>query len=419
MFHSTRTSLIDLPVDIVSILPNYLCSLQDLYSLLQTCRTLKKACESSKARLPPDFPKLYGQHLLPPHPHLLLAGTVRQVADWAVGNNSNRVELLEALKGGNEGLLHLAVKVSRFSLSDVRILHGASLEVINRLYRTLDLECGQGERQRMREQAESEAPNGDVGDWWQRMTVCEDVARSLYNFWIYCELFHHNVDKASKPDLDIEPLSDETREDWFGYCVPDVNNYKRYGATRKGGFQILDMSQLFQAEGFCNEEKLAQMWLGKDRTEFWTDVPLSSDPDDNTFLKQTTASKRDDLFLRVVGHQGLDTLKMLLPGGKEAFEGKAGEIRSKIQAIPIEDVGSSNLATMDEDGEEDDDDDNDDDQEGDDNEQDNNEQETASDEQTTQPWQGKLIMSKYLVRSSDFEWVCMERDVHACFHCGE
>src|SRR5580658_8735202 len=109
---------LDLPSDIITLLPTYFHSITDLYALLSTCRALYNAFAFSEARLPPILPMLYGRPLLPPHPHLILAGTARHVADWAIASRENRAVLYESLLEGNCGLLKLSQKVARVSLKD-------------------------------------------------------------------------------------------------------------------------------------------------------------------------------------------------------------------------------------------------------------------------------------------------------------
>ena len=108
-------NLLDLPSDILNLLPAYLHSITDLSALLSTCRALYGARSSPTVNLSPVLPELHGQPLLP-HPRLILAGTARQLADWAVLSPSNRTTLYDALLEGNDGLLRLAQQVARVSL---------------------------------------------------------------------------------------------------------------------------------------------------------------------------------------------------------------------------------------------------------------------------------------------------------------
>lgn len=222
--HRSTSNLLALPTELLAILPNYLYSLDDLYSLLRTCRRLYKTCANSNVKCAPDFAKRYGQPPLTPHPHLLLTGTARQIGDWAVQSEANRQELTNAIQRGNAGLLQLAIDIARLSLEDVRRIYKSRVDIINPVSRRLDWDAVLQRRDR----------EGNESDW----TICEDVERAVYKYIIYCELFHHCIAKTLMPSLPIEPLSEEVRQSWMGYCshlqsanlpVPrDANRYRFY-----------------------------------------------------------------------------------------------------------------------------------------------------------------------------------------------
>jgi hypothetical protein len=136
--------LLDLPFDVISLLPSYLHSIADLYAPLSTCRALHNAFALSEVRLSPILPRLYGQPLLPPHPHLILAGTARQVADWAVASRGNRASLYESLLEGNRGLFKLSREVARVSLNNMRDLNNLKYSLLSPLTRIVDVEGGAG-----------------------------------------------------------------------------------------------------------------------------------------------------------------------------------------------------------------------------------------------------------------------------------
>lgn len=112
----------DLPNDLLVTLPFYLDSINDLYSLILTCRGLYTACHDTKARPPLRLRQRNGRFPLQPYPHLLIAGTARQVGDWAVHSIENRDSLRAALRQGVEGLVELCVSVARMSLADMKEL---------------------------------------------------------------------------------------------------------------------------------------------------------------------------------------------------------------------------------------------------------------------------------------------------------
>ena len=115
--------LLDLPEDLLVILPDYLDSVNDLVSLIQTCHGLYRPCHNSQARLSPRLHRRGAQRALQPYPHLLIAANARTVGDWAVQSVENRNAFHAAITGGLNGLAELCFEVSRVSLGDMRRLH--------------------------------------------------------------------------------------------------------------------------------------------------------------------------------------------------------------------------------------------------------------------------------------------------------
>lgn len=121
-----------LPMEILSQLPYMLDSIDDLYALLSTSRIFYQASAGTSAKLAPSRRV---------ERRLTLAGTARQVADWAVKSPYNEVNFRCALEEGSPGMLELAFEVARFDLSEIRALHEAKKNVINPLAEKLKRDC--------------------------------------------------------------------------------------------------------------------------------------------------------------------------------------------------------------------------------------------------------------------------------------
>ena len=139
-----KVQLLSLPAEIISLIAQHLYSLSDLFSLLQTCRKLYLLCTDpvTSPSLRPVFPQLHGQHVLPPHPHLLLAGVGRQIADWAIKCDNNRCKLLESLDKGYQGLLELAEQITRLTLNELCSLHAKKADLLYPLAQIVECEVG-------------------------------------------------------------------------------------------------------------------------------------------------------------------------------------------------------------------------------------------------------------------------------------
>lgn len=302
--------LIDLPPEILIHLPDYLDSLSDLYSLIQTSRALYITCAGSNAKLRPKFAKKYGQNLFPPHPHCLLVGVARQIADWAVQNTENRCLLTRAITEGledQERLLELGVQIARLSLNDVRAIHKAKVDVIDPLTNILDLECGQGKYDRRKDKDE-----GDSIDW----SVCEDVNEALYNYLIYCELFHHSIDQALAPSMEVKPLDTSIRHDWISRAMSQAVHHKP-----------LSYLHLTRSERFLNPSQMPTMLLGKSREEItWSSA------------ERLDLTLKESVFCKVMEHQGLDTLRILLASSLDPVKDLVLDIRKKVDALAEDEI---------------------------------------------------------------------------------
>ena len=307
--------LLDLPAELISLLPQYLSSLQDLYSLLQTSRIFYRICMSSNAALPPVFPKLHGQSLLPPHPHLLIAGTARQIADWAVQSVNNRSELYEKLLRGNEGLVELAENVTRLTLKEIKALYAVKGDLLYELTRIIETDIG---RESMPESAD---------------TVCEDPELALLNWWIYCDLFHHDIDYSYRRSLisqKIAPLKSAIRGRWLAYCMPDQNNRSRPDYKEVRTFQILDQVELWCDSHLIRkgQRQLKHFWMTGEIVPYFD-------------AEWDRGNKYQERFINVAMALGKDSLEMLLPREMPKFKKRLEEIRQLVKLVDTEDIDSA------------------------------------------------------------------------------
>ena len=275
---------------------------------------------SSNAALPPVFPKLHGQSLLPPHPHLLIAGTARQIADWAVQSVDNRSELHEKLLQGNKGLVELVENVTRLTLKEVKALYAVKGDLLYGLTRIIETEVGR----------ESEPV--------PQMTVCEEPELALLNYWIYCDLFHHDIDYSYRrlpmPQR-IEPLKSAIRGRWLVYCMPDPNNRSRPDHKELETFYILDQVHMWRSHLVLKREcQLAHFWMTggiiPDALEW-----------DGQHRYHLPGNLHQHLFINVAMALSKDSLEMLLPGEMQKFEKRLEELRQLIKLVDTEDIDTA------------------------------------------------------------------------------
>lgn len=123
--------ILSLPWDILISLPKYLCNIEDYTSLSSTCRTMRKcmatATPNTVLRLAAAQTKVFFR----PSPFFLVAGTARELGDWARLNGANEKELADKMEGGIEALMSLALKHCGLTTQRIRELHLKRFSILN------------------------------------------------------------------------------------------------------------------------------------------------------------------------------------------------------------------------------------------------------------------------------------------------
>ncbi|KAJ6584690.1 hypothetical protein B0H19DRAFT_1106105 [Mycena capillaripes] len=286
-------SLDTLPPELLLNLPDYLHSIEDLCSLFSTCRTLYRTCGNPDPKIIPRLAANSGRVFFRPHPHLLIAATARQVADWAVKHDERRFQLEVAIQGGVDKLLELAIAVSELTMDDIRRLYTYKCDVLNPLNRELDL----GE--------------GPASGW---PTVCNDPETTLLSWVIYGELFHHSLELAYLPLPEHKPLSSLIRYKWFVYCMPDVNSFDYMK------FNDEDIPQFFKEYVQKDDDRCQQLSM-LHAVEFFHPSAWKA--------KLPATGER---FIYCVIHMGMKSLEVRLPGGPGKFAEDLDRIVTGIEA---------------------------------------------------------------------------------------
>ena len=199
----TMVLMTDLPPELISLLPNYLSSLDDWYALIRTSRYFYNACANTTARFPAVFQERDGRPFLRPHPHMLLSGIARQIGNWAVQSDANLNSLWKALDTGNVGLLALGAQVARLSVQDIRGLHSDKIEVVKPLAERVHRELRIQGLMRRR-------------PFMPGLQATPELC--VFNHVIYSELFHHAIDRILGRDGD-QFIPPPIRHKWIELCM--------------------------------------------------------------------------------------------------------------------------------------------------------------------------------------------------------
>ncbi|KAJ6497670.1 hypothetical protein C8R45DRAFT_135397 [Mycena sanguinolenta] len=292
-------SLDTLPAELLLYLPQYLHSIEDLLSLFSTCRTLYRACSNPNPKIVLRLAAASGRVFFRPHPHLLLAATARQLADWAVEEDHRRYLLEAAFHGGVDKLFELAIDVVGLSMDDIHRLCTYKCDVLNPLNRRLDVAAG---------------PATASNDY---ITVCNDPETTLLSWAIYGELFHHSLELAYLPfSRRCKPLSTIIRLKWFVYCMPDIS------------FESMEFSPEEIPRFFAEEDESAsreyvdryqQVSMGKATRELLNDSLWKQELAKSPSFQATRRFTRET-YISCAMHAGLKSLELLVPGGVEKLE---------------------------------------------------------------------------------------------------
>jgi hypothetical protein len=308
---TSEMGLMDLPADLLVSLPHYLDSVEDLYALLRVNRALYTICNSTKAALRPKLKRRNGRHVFEPHPHMLIAGTARQVADWAVQSIENRNHLHSALLRGLEGLTELCVEVAAMPLEDIRELHRTRLEVFEPFVDIIRIE------QRLLNPETPPILHPDL---------------CILNHWIYCSLFHHNITAAYRPVHVPALLTAGIRMDYLRYCVPDKFcrnvdysvEFPGHLAHKEPGMasQLTELEQLLTETSY-REDRLKTM--------------LGYEEEYISALRSSTS--QEDLVTDTIMHHGLLTMRVILAARRpraQGFERPDVTLEVDIQAVRVD-----------------------------------------------------------------------------------
>ncbi|KAH8805351.1 hypothetical protein F5884DRAFT_444981 [Xylogone sp. PMI_703] len=206
--------LLELPNDILCLLPDYISNIEDYTNAASTCRALRNAFATAKPSTILRLAKDSAPTFFSPHPYFLVMATARQVAEWAIGNESRTAKLHEAFQGGIWGLFDLCVEVAGLTMENIRRLHLARFSIINPLEDKIDKMAGD------QWYATENFWGGGVS---QPATIYCEVSRATAQIIIYGELFASTMQSYLEPEKNLPRFDLGTRLEYIKYCVPDWN----------------------------------------------------------------------------------------------------------------------------------------------------------------------------------------------------
>ena len=211
--------LLELPIELLALLPQFLYNIEDYTNTSSSCRALRAVCALATPNAILQLAAASSRTFFRPNPHFLIAATARQMSDWALLNHQNTSELRQAFRGGIEALFKFCVAKAGLTMEDIRQLHASRYTSINPVTDMIDKCAG------AQWFATPDFWGGGVSD---PETIGFDPPRSLMQIVIYGELFHTSMTAAISPNTKLASFDLETRLDFIKYCVPDPMCYAGY-----------------------------------------------------------------------------------------------------------------------------------------------------------------------------------------------
>ncbi|KAI0478264.1 hypothetical protein F4859DRAFT_479175 [Xylaria cf. heliscus] len=208
----STTGLLDLPQDILILLPEYLHNIEDLMNTASTCRTLRYCMATATPKVILRLAVSQTRVFFRPSPHFLVTATARELGNWARESTANEEQLAVKMQEGVDGLLELALDHCGLTMERIRQLYSLRFSLINPMEDIIDKCVGR---------QWSQTPNFWNGGVDDAYTISADASETVFHLAMYGELFAPDFDPVLNQDLSTRRISVDTRLEFIKYCVPD------------------------------------------------------------------------------------------------------------------------------------------------------------------------------------------------------
>ena len=134
--------LIDLPNELLMMLPEHLHNIEDFMNASSSCRQLRDAFAKTTPNIILQLAAAQSRVFFRPDPYFLVAATARQVGEWGLQSAANTEIVRSAFRHGIEGLFELCISVAGLTMGDIRRLHLSRFTIINPVKDMIDFMAG-------------------------------------------------------------------------------------------------------------------------------------------------------------------------------------------------------------------------------------------------------------------------------------
>ncbi|KAL2063834.1 hypothetical protein VTL71DRAFT_4328 [Oculimacula yallundae] len=314
-------NLLDLPVELLSLIPLHLRDIEDLTYASSSCKILKNVFSATHPNQILRLAAASSRVFFRPDPHFLIAATVRQVSDWALQSTENTEVLRTAFMGGIESLLALCVDKAGITMERIRQLHLMRFSTLNLVADLIDKAAGK---------QWYSAPDFWDGGVSDAATIDCKPTITMYQIIIYGELFSSTFQAMLEPERSLPKFDIYMRFDFITYCIPDYVCFLGPPGLEKpkpiGPYdpETLAINRPDEAQVAMRHVLSCRRW-----TEAWEQVrqQVGGDFEDGW---------RQDMWKSYVECQGLEGLALVLPGNMEPMREKLLTARRQIEALQIQ-----------------------------------------------------------------------------------
>ncbi|KAL7620912.1 hypothetical protein AAE478_008222 [Parahypoxylon ruwenzoriense] len=340
-------SLLDLPHDILVMLPEFLHDIEDYMNLSSTSRALRASLAGASPNAILRLAAASSRVFFRPSPHFLVCATARELGHWARASDANEAELATGLPRGIDHLLDLAARHCGLTMRRIRELYELRSTVVVPVSNIVDRCIGD------QWMATPDFWDGGVDDAY---TIYSDSSETFFHLAIYGELFGPEFD-AFLGGAPVKKLKVDTRLEYVKYCVPDfatecfemaIDIRRADGSFDPRRALVIHPGGPYRQEDggswLRHTHNLALTWLLKSTQwrpewkrarEAAGAVPEFSEREFS--WRSGTGDWRQNMLEDLMQCQGLEGLGMILPGAAgEKWKPKIKEWRDRIARLEQE-----------------------------------------------------------------------------------
>ncbi|KAG4416043.1 hypothetical protein IFR04_010806 [Cadophora malorum] len=313
--------LLDLPVELLALIPLHLRNIEDFTNASSSCRTLRNAFSKTRPNQILRLAAASSRVFFRPDPHFLIAATVRQVSDWALQSPENAEVLRAAFMGGVDSLLALCVEKAGITVEDIRRLYLMRFSTLNPVADLIDRSAGA---------QWYSAPNFWNGGVSDAATIHCDPTRTMYQIIIYGELFSSSFQALLQSEKQLSRFDINMRLDYIRYCIPDdICFLGAPGMERPKEVGPYDPVRFKEDRPEPDQVAMRHVLLCRRWREAWEEVrrQVGGDFEDGW---------RQDMWKSLVECQGLFGLAMIRPGNVEPMRERLLSARRSIEALSVQ-----------------------------------------------------------------------------------